>query len=102
MRLENIRRVKLTRQNAAEKMTQRYGYRPLEYLIAIGTTLGGPNTSLRLFSNLTPELPAAAVLMQEISPQILPTFTECFDEYVPWRIESVTDGAILTPGVCYV
>lgn len=100
--LGNIRRVKLIRQNDREALTERYGYRALESLIVIGTTLGGPNTSLRLFSHLPVELPAAIVLMQEISPQILPAFAKRFDEYVPWKIESVEDGMILVPGVCYV
>lgn len=100
--LENIRRVKLMRQDDRMALTERYGFRPLEYLVVVGTTLGGPNTSLRLFSHLPVELPAAAVLMQEISPQILPSFAKRFDEYVPWRIEAVEDGTALTPGVCYV
>ncbi|KOR29075.1 hypothetical protein TI05_15735, partial [Achromatium sp. WMS3] len=100
--LENIRRVKLIKQDTRKNLNVCYSYRALEYLIVVGTTLGGPNTSLRLFSNLPVDLPAAAVLMQEISPQILPSFAKRFDEYVPWKIEAVQDGAVLTPGVCYV
>lgn len=100
--LENIRRVKLIHQDDRESLLERYGYRNLECLIVIGTTLGGPNTSLRLFSHLPVDLPAAAVLMQEISPQILPAFVKRFDEYVPWKVEAVEDGVVLMPGVCYV
>ncbi|KOR29915.1 hypothetical protein TI03_01015 [Achromatium sp. WMS1] len=100
--LENIRRVKLVKQDDRRELNARYSYRALECLIAIGTTLGGPNTSLRLFSQLPVNLPAAAVLMQEISPSILPSFAQRFDEYVPWKIEAVQDGAVLTPGVCYI
>jgi two-component system, chemotaxis family, protein-glutamate methylesterase/glutaminase len=100
--LENVRRVKLARWDTREAITKRYGYRALEYLIAVGTSLGGPNTSLRLFSHLPVDLPAAAILMQEISPQILPSFAKRFDEYVPWKIEAVEDGIVLEPGVCYI
>lgn len=100
--LENIRRVKLIQQDTRAALTERYGYKALECLIVVGTTLGGPNTSLRLFSHLPIDMPAAAVLMQEISPQILPAFAKRFDEYVPWKIEAVEDEVVLTPGVCYV
>lgn len=102
VQIENVRRVKLQRHDTREALSECYGYRNLEYLIVVGTTLGGPNTSLRLFSHLPVNLPAAVVLMQEISPQILPAFAKHFDEYVPWKIEAVTDEVLLTPGVCYV
>lgn len=100
--LENIRRVKLIRQDDRAALTERYGYKALECLVVVGTTLGGPNTSLRLFSHLPVDIPAAAVLMQEISPQILPTFAKRFDEYVPWKVEAIEDEVVITPGVCYV
>ncbi len=99
---ENIRRVKLKKWNAREELAQRYGFRPLEYMIAIGTSLGGPNTSMRLFSKLAPTLPAAAVLVQEISPKIISAFAEKFDEHVPWKVEVAEDNTILEQGVCYV
>ncbi|KAB2932305.1 MAG: response regulator [Candidatus Contendobacter sp.] len=100
--LQNIRRVRLSRWDHRERLTERYGFQSLDYLLAIGTTLGGPNTSLRLFSSLSPKLPAAAVIVQEISPKILPAFVKKFDEYVPWKVEAARDGAILEQGVCYI
>ncbi len=100
--LQNIHRVRLHRWDSRELLTERYGFQSLDYLLAIGTTLGGPNTSLRLFSNLSPKLPAAAVIVQEISPKILPAFVKKFDEYVPWKVEVALDGAALEQGACYV
>jgi two-component system chemotaxis response regulator CheB len=100
--LHNVRRVKLNRWDSREDLAERYGFQSLDYLLAIGTTLGGPNTSLRLFCNLSPKLPIAAVVVQEISPKILPAFVKKFDEYVPWKVEVARDGAVLEQGVCYV
>lgn len=100
--LQNIRRVKLSRWDNRGLLAERYGFQSLDYLLAIGTTLGGPNTSLRLLSSLSPKLPAAAVVVQEISPKILPAFVKKFDEYVPWKVEVARDGAALEQGVCYV
>jgi two-component system chemotaxis response regulator CheB len=100
--LQNIRRVKLSRWDSRELLAERYRFQSLDYLLAIGTTLGGPNTSLRLMSSLSPKLPAAAVIVQEISPKILPAFAKKFDEYVPWKVEVARDGAVLEQGVCYV
>ena len=102
VRIERVKRVKLEQWSAREAMSARYGYRTLDYLLALGTTLGGPNTSIRLLMRLPPDLPAAAVLVQEISPQILPAFVKKFDEHVPWRVEEAIDGSALEAGCCYV
>lgn len=100
--LQNIRRVRLNPINSRERLIERYGFQPLDYLLAVGTTLGGPNTSLRLFSNLSPKLPAAAIIIQEISPKILPAFVKKFGDYVAWKVEVARDGAVLEQGTCYI
>ena len=100
--LENIRRVKLTKLDVKESLAERYGYQPLDFLLALGTTLGGPNTIIRLLANLSPNLPAAAVVVQEISPKILSAFVKKFDEFVPWKVEAAADNVVLEQGTCYV
>lgn len=100
--LQNIRRVKLKPVDSRERLIERYGFQPLDYLLAVGTTLGGPNTSLRLFSSLSPKLPAAAIIIQEISPKILPAFVKKFSDYVPWKVEVARDGTVLEQGTCYI
>jgi two-component system chemotaxis response regulator CheB len=100
--LENIRRVKLSNWDVKERLAERYGYQPLDFLIALGTTLGGPNTIIRLLANLSPNLPAAAVVALEISPQILSAFVKKFDEFVPWKVEAATDNVVLEQGICYI
>lgn len=100
--LANIRRVKLSNWNVTEGLAERYGYQPLDYILALGTTLGGPNTIIRLLANLSPNLPAAAVVVQEISPKILSAFVKKFDELVPWKVAAAQDNVVLEQGTCFV
>ncbi len=102
--LFNIRRVKLEPGllESWEEGTKKWGSLPLEYLITIGTSLGGPNTVIRLLSRLVPAVPAAIVVVQEIAPRLLPAFVEKFDQYVAWNIQAAGDGVQLEQGCCYI
>ncbi len=100
--IDNIHRVKIQPSDELNKLEDYYGLQALDYLLLMGTTLGGPNTSIRIFSELPPKLSAAAVVMQEISPKILPAFVKEFDKYTAWHMCEATDGTILEAGVCYV
>ncbi len=103
MNLENVRRVRLPEQWSKEKRISRlYRFYPLDFIVAMGTTLSGPNTVIRLLSRMPPTLPAAIVVVQEISPRILPSFVEKFDRTVPWKVKSAQDGLILDQGACYI
>lgn len=102
VRMENVRRVRLRRSEAKERLAERYGYRPMEFILSIGTSLGGPNTVIRLLSQLPIDVPAAVVVVQEIAPQILPEFVRCFDEHTDWRVSASEDGQPLEQGVCYI
>ncbi|MEA1922875.1 MAG: chemotaxis protein CheB [Pseudomonadota bacterium] len=99
--LANIRRVRLP-QWERDKDLDRYGYQPLDYLLALGTTLSGPNPVIRLLANLPPTLPAAVVVVVEMSPKILSAFVKRFDMLVPWEICEARDGMQLKQGVCYI
>lgn len=98
----NIHRVKLTRWNADDHLEDRYAFQPLDYLVAMGTTLGGPNTVIRLLSNLPTRLPAAIVVQQELSDRVEAAFIRKLDEHVGWNVEPVEDGAIIEQGTCYI
>ena len=100
--IEKVRRVRVCKLDTRDRLSERYEFRQLDYIISIGTTLGGPNTIINLMSQLSPELPAAVVVIQEISQKILPAFVEKFNEYTPWRVEVGIEGAVLEQGVCYV
>ncbi len=99
---ENIRRVRLPRWDVKERLADRYGFHPLDYIIAVGTTLSGPNTVIRFLSNLSPTLPAAVVVVQEISPRIISSFVKQFDEHVPWKVEIAQDDMLVEQGTCYI
>jgi two-component system chemotaxis response regulator CheB len=101
--LENVRRVWLKKTwNKEKRLNTLYGFIPLEYLVAVGTSLSGPNTVIRLMSQLPPTVPACALVVQEISPRILGSFVREFNEHVPWKVEVAEDGTVLEQGVCYI
>lgn len=99
--LSNIRRVRLP-QNDINNNIDRYGYQPLSHILALGTTLSGPNAIIRLLANLPPTLPTAIVVVLEISPEILSAFIEQFDISIPWEIHKADDGIQLKQGACYI
>ena len=100
--IRNIHRVKIQAVDDGNALDSYYGFQALDYILLLGTTLGGPNTSIRIFSELSPKLSTAAIVMQEISPKILPAFVKEFDKYTAWHISEAVDGAVLEAGVCYV
>lgn len=101
--LANIRRVRLPQWEIDKDLDlDRYGYQPLDYLLALGTTLSGPNPVIRLLANLPPTLPAAVVVVVEMSPKILSAFVKRFDMLVPWEICEARDAMQLKQGVCYI
>lgn len=100
--MKNIHRVKLNGQNGDGGLHERYGYQAMEYIVAIGTTLGGPNTVINLMSKLSPSLPATMVVVQEIAPKIVPEFARKFSDQTSWRVEAAEPGKILEQGVCYI
>ncbi|MEN8142799.1 MAG: chemotaxis protein CheB [Thermodesulfobacteriota bacterium] len=100
--IDNIRRVRLPKLDIEDSLSERYGFQHLDNIVAIGTTLSGPNTFIRLLSNLSPQLPATTVIVMDIAPQILESFSRKFDEHTHWKVEVAKDGAVLEQGTCYI
>jgi len=100
--IANIHRVRIKPINQFDKLDDYYGLQELEHILLMGTTLGGPNTCIRIFAELPTRLATAAIVVQEISPKILPAFVQEFDKYANWHICEAVDGAVLEAGVCYV
>lgn len=100
--IENVRRVRLPRLDVKKELSQRYGFQHLEYIVAMGTTLSGPNTFIRIFATLSPQLPATAVIVMDIAPQILESFVRKFDDHTYWKIEIARDDTVLEQGTCYI
>ena len=99
--LGNIRRVRLP-QKTSDNSFASGGYHPLDYLLAIGTTLSGPNTLIRLLSHLPATLPAAVVVIVEMSSRVLEAFVKRFDMLVPWEVAAAEEGMPLKAGTCYI
>lgn len=102
VQLKNIRRIRVNKRDVRASLSDRYGFQSLDYIIAMGTSLSGPNTFIRLLTTLSPGLPAAVVVVLEISPKVLPSFTKKFNEFTPWKIEIAKDGGELEQGSCYL
>ena len=102
IKLHNVQRVKLRKVDAQDDITSRYQYQSLDYLITIGTTLGGPGSIIRLLSSLPQDVPAAVVATQDIEPKIIPEFVNEFDQYSSWKIEAGNRETVLQQGVCYI
>jgi two-component system chemotaxis response regulator CheB len=101
--LENVRRVRIEKKwDKDKRLSDLYGFHPLEYLVAIGTTLSGPNTVIRVLSNLSPTIPAALVVIQEISPRIIDSFVNEFNKHVPWKVAVARDNLPVEQGTCYI
>ncbi len=100
--IDNIRRVRLPKLDVQQSLSERYGFQHLDYIIAIGTTLTGPNTFIRLLSSLSPQLPATTVIVMDIATQILDSFVRKFDEHTHWKIEIARDGVVMEQGTCYL
>jgi len=100
--IKNVRRVRLRQWSESDAITDRYRYQSLDYMIAVGTTLGGPNTVINLMSHLPPDLPASLIVVQELANGILPAFVEKFNTYTPWRVEQAVDNRVVEQGVCYI
>ncbi|MDH5784663.1 MAG: response regulator [Chromatiales bacterium] len=102
IKLENVHRVKLHKVDSRENLGSRYQYQSLDYLISIGTTLGGPGSIIRLLSSLPQDIPAAIVAMQDIQPKIIPEFVNQFDQFSSWKIEEGIGDIVLQQGTCYI
>ena len=100
--MKNVHRVKLNGHAAKDALCERYGYQEMDYIVTIGTTLGGPNTVIDLMSKLPSALPVTMVVIQEIAPKILPSFAKQFAEQTSWRVEAGEPGKMLEQGVCYI
>lgn len=97
---QNIRRVRVRKNGASQNLPSSSG--SLRSLAVIGTSLTGPNSFIRLMTRLDGGLPAAAVILLEISPKILPAFIEKFNEFASWKIAMAEDGTVIEQGVCYI
>jgi two-component system chemotaxis response regulator CheB len=102
VKVGNIHRAKLPAVPMNTNLSGNQANSSPEALVIIGTNLCGPNTVIRTIANLAPTLRAGIVVIQEISPQILPSFVEQFNKSVSFEIHALQDDTIIQPGACYI
>jgi two-component system, chemotaxis family, protein-glutamate methylesterase/glutaminase len=71
-------------------------------IFLIGTSLGGPNSIIRLICKLPKNFPIPIVVTQDISPVIIDSFVEKFDAVAPLTVRSARDGMELEAATVYV
>jgi two-component system chemotaxis response regulator CheB len=71
-------------------------------LVAMGTTLAGPNTIMHIVTQLPPDFPGAIIALQEIHPRVLIPFCACFNDISPLEVVPVTGPCPLRPGKVYM
>ncbi len=103
VKLKNLRRVRFSPHSGNGGIRKPHFSSPSpQHLIALGTSIGGSNTLIRLISQLSPAMPATVVAVQEISPKILSSFVHSLNQFVPWTVEEGRDGTLLKPGTFYL
>ncbi len=100
IRIKNVRRVRFEKQSVPYGKTLKNG--SPKKIIGIGTSLGGPNTIIRIISSLRPDFEGAVLAMQDIAPEILPSFCSYFNEIAPVNVLPAKDGLPLKKGTCYM
>ncbi len=100
IKIENVRRVWFKNRNSEADNGQEVSA-PTK-IIGIGTSLGGPNTIIRIVSSLATNFSGTILAMQEIDLQILPAFCAYFDEIAPIRVLPAENDIPLSSGTCYL
>lgn len=98
--IEKIRRARIFPKNKGAN----YEYIPwvAEKILVVGTSLGGPNSIIRLICKLPQKFDIPIIITQDISPMILTSFVEKFNEMSRIRIKELKDGINLESSTAYV
>lgn len=100
--IANLHRVKIASNSTAKPLERNYSFQHLTHLLVLGTTLGGPNPGIDLFSKLRPKLSTAAIVVENLSSKLLPEFVKEFNKYSAWTVREAINGTTLESGVCYL
>ena len=74
---------------------------PLE-LIVIGTSTGGPNALVDVFSALPADLPAPVCVVQHMPPTFTAALAERLDRLCPLHVREAAGGEPLLPGQAFI
>jgi len=99
MHVQCVRRVRLRKKPTMPSTSQ--SSTP-SAVVAVGTTLAGPNTIMHILSHLEDHFSGAIVCLQEIHPKILASFSSRFSEITALEVVPVISTCPLRPGTVYM
>lgn len=98
MRVQRVRRVRWRKRNGVHDLLDA----PAHAVIVMGTTLAGPNTIMRIVTQLPGEFKGTLIAVQEIHPKILEPFCAYFNDISPLEVVPITGVQPLKSGRVYL
>lgn len=77
-------------------------HKPAEKVVAIGVSTGGPNALTYLLPLLSPDLPAAVLIVQHMPPGFTGVFASRLNRLCRMDVKEVEDNDPLVPGKIYI
>ncbi len=97
--IEAVRYIRTVRKNEPTKQKTKVDCKTL---VAIGTAEGGYGTLLKIIPHLSPDLPAAYLVVLYASPRHVGAFVKYLNDHCAIEVKRATNNAPLEGGVCYL
>lgn len=74
----------------------------LKYIVAIGTSTGGPRALQEVLPKLPEDIPAAVLVVQHMPPGFTKSLSERLDSLSAINVKEAEEGDVLKPGWAYI
>lgn len=98
MRVQRVRRVRWRKRNGVHDLLET----PARAVIVMGTTLAGPNTIMRIVTQLPNGFKGTLIGVQEMHPRVLEPFCTYFNDISPLQVVPITRAQPLRSGRVYL
>jgi len=85
-----------------QRIPKRPGNKNCNFLLAMGTSVGGYSALLKIIPQLRPDLPVAFLVVFYTASDYLDAFIKYLDEYSDVQVKRAVNGDLLKNGVCYM
>ena len=85
-----------------QRISKRPGNKNCNFLLAMGTSVGGYSALLKIIPQLRPDLPVAFLVVFYTVSEYLDAFIKYLDEYSDVQVKRAVNGDLLKNGVCYM
>ena len=85
-----------------KRTPKRPGSRNCNFLLAMGTSVGGYSALLKIIPQLNPDLPVAFLVVFYTASAYLDAFIKYLSEYSDVQVKRAVNGDLLKSGVCYM